>query len=232
MLLSPALKTPSRRAPLPLAGALAQPMAALYLEIREQTEALCEPLSSEDFVVQASPETSPLKWHLAHTTWCFEVALLIPCLPRYRPFHPRFGYLFGAWENADFDRRARALLSRPTIEQVFTYRKYVDEHVERLLADCDDLQLAELAPTLTWASHHEQRHQEAMLADLLYAFWRNPLRPEYRPRPEPPAPRASPPLRWLEIPEGLRWIGDPGEGFAYDLERPRHRVFVQPFELG
>ncbi len=208
----------------------ASPLLALFLETREATEALCEPLSSEDFLVQSMPATRPVKWHLAHTTYLFEAALLIARLRRYRPFHPRFGCLFGGWEAKELDRSACGLLSRPSIEQVFSYRRYVDEQVERLLSDADELEAAELAESLLFGISHEQRHQEAMLADLLHAFWRNPLRPEYRP-PAPSRPGTSLPLEWKAGPEGLCSIGAPDGDFALEHERPRHRVFLQPFEL-
>ncbi|MGI5864728.1 MAG: ergothioneine biosynthesis protein EgtB [Myxococcales bacterium] len=230
MLHTPVAQTAAPRAMLSGAADHASRLLALFQETREATEALCEPLSSEDFVVQSMPAASPVKWHLAHTTYLFEAAVLIPCLQRYRPFNPRFGCLFSGWEANEADRSACGLLSRPSIEQVFTYRRYVDEQVERLLSDADELEAAELAESLLFGISHEQRHQEAMLADLLHAFWRNPLRPEYRP-PAPSRPGTSLPLEWKAGPEGLCSIGAADDGFALDLERPRHRVFLQPFEL-
>ena len=47
-----------------------------YLTVRRFTEQLCEPLATEDYVIQAMPDCSPVRWHLAHTTWFFETFLL------------------------------------------------------------------------------------------------------------------------------------------------------------
>jgi ergothioneine biosynthesis protein EgtB len=178
------------------------------------------------------PDASPPKWHLAHTTWFFETFVLAPACPDYRPFHPRFAYLFNSYYNALGDRLPRphrSLLSRPTVEEVFRYRGHVDEHVRRLLHGLRPV-TAELRSLLTLGLHHEQQHQELLLTDLQHAFGSNPLRPAYRERaPERPAPAV--PRRWVDFPGGLRWIGHEGDDFTYDNEMPRHRVFVEPFLL-
>jgi ergothioneine biosynthesis protein EgtB len=216
----------------PVAPAPCAPLAAAYKEVRCLTEGLCRPLAVDDYGVQSMPDASPPKWHLAHTTWFFETFVLAPACPDYRPFHPRFGYLFNSYYNALGDRLPRphrGLLSRPTVEEVFRYRHHVDEHVRRLLRGRHPV-TAELHSLLTLGLHHEQQHQELLLTDLLHAFGSNPLRPAYRERaPERPAPAV--PQRWADFPGGLRWIGHEGDDFAYDNERPRHRVFVEPFLL-
>src|SRR4051812_29189954 len=68
-----------------------------YRTVRRRTEALCEPLVPEDYVVQSMPDASPVKWHLAHTAWFFETFLLVPHLPGYRLFHPQFQFLFNSY---------------------------------------------------------------------------------------------------------------------------------------
>src|SRR5205807_7429742 len=106
-----------------------------YRAVRRQTEALCEPLETEDYGLQSMPDASPLKWQLAHTTWFFETFVLTPCLPGYRPFHPQFGFLFNSYYNAvgqRWPRPQRGLLARPTVAEVYRYRKYVDEHMAQL----------------------------------------------------------------------------------------------------
>src|SRR5438874_10619573 len=103
----------------------------LFRSIRQATENLCEPLETEDYVVQSMPDASPVKWHLAHTTWFFETFLLARA-PGYAPFHPRFGYLFNSYYNALGDRLARprrGLLTRPTVPEVYSYRAHVDARV-------------------------------------------------------------------------------------------------------
>jgi ergothioneine biosynthesis protein EgtB len=206
--------------------------AAAYEEIRCLTERLCAPLAVDDYTVQSMPDASPAKWHLAHTTWFFETFLLAPAGADYRPFHPRFGYLFNSYYNALGDRLSRphrGLLSRPTVEEVYRYRRHVDEHVRRLLRGGRPAAAAH-RPLLTLGLHHEQQHQELLLTDLQHAFGSNPLRPAYRHRaPERPAPPVRP--HWVDFPGGLRWIGHEGDDFAFDNERPRHRVFLEPFLL-
>src|SRR5262249_55438102 len=102
-----------------------------YRVTRRSTEALCEPLATEDYVVQSMPDASPVKWHLAHTTWFFETFVLAPFAPGYRLFHPQFSLIFNSYYTAvgpRWPRAERGLLSRPTVAEVYHYRAYVDEH--------------------------------------------------------------------------------------------------------
>ena len=111
-------------------------LAESYRTVRRCTEALCEPLACDDYVVQSMPDASPVKWHLAHTTWFFETFLLEPHLPGYQVFHPQFGSLFNSYYHsvgARWPRPQRGLLSRPTVVEVFGYRAYVDKHMAQLL---------------------------------------------------------------------------------------------------
>jgi ergothioneine biosynthesis protein EgtB len=200
-----------------------------YDAVRGLTEQLCGPLQAEDYVVQSMPDASPAKWHLAHTTWFFETFVLAAC-PDYRPFHPRFAYLFNSYYNALGDRLPRpqrGLLTRPTVAEVFRYRAHVDARLRSLLADGPDETLASL---VVLGLNHEQQHQELLLTDLKHAFGGNPLRPAYCERP-PERDVPTVPLSWFAYPGGLRWLGHDGAGFAYDNEMPRHQVLVAPFTL-
>ncbi|HEX4123943.1 MAG TPA: ergothioneine biosynthesis protein EgtB [Tepidisphaeraceae bacterium] len=204
-----------------------------YLGVRQFTESLCQPLVTEDFVVQSMPDVSPTKWHLAHTSWFFETFLLLPHLRGYQPFDPHFSYLFNSYYVAMGDRHCRqnrGLLSRPTVEQVFAYRKHVDAHMAELIDRLHEPGLAELRPVVELGLHHEQQHQELMLMDIQHVFWVNPLRPAYH-RPLPPSPDLAPPMRWIGFPGGQREIGHAGDSFAFDNESPRHRVYLPPYEL-
>jgi hypothetical protein len=107
-----------------------------YLEVRSFTESLCEPLETEDYVIQSMPDVSPTKWHLAHTTWFFETLLLAAADSSYRPFDPGFRYLFNSYYNAigaQFPRHRRGVLARPTVDEVRRYRRHVDERMVDLL---------------------------------------------------------------------------------------------------
>jgi ergothioneine biosynthesis protein EgtB len=204
-------------------------LAEAYREVRAATEALCAPLSPEDCAIQSMPDASPVKWHLAHTSWFFET-LVLEGVPGYAAFDPSFRMLFNSYYQSlgeTHPRPERGVLSRPSLDRVLAYRRHVDAGVLRLLdrgAPASALDVVELG------LHHEQQHQELVLTDLKHAFSRNPLRPAYRERVAEPAGRA-PPLAWIRGEAGLVEIGHAGAGFAFDNERPRHRVFVEPFEI-
>jgi ergothioneine biosynthesis protein EgtB len=204
-------------------------MLPLYEAVRRTTETLCEPLAVDDYGLQSMPDASPVKWHLAHTTWFFETFVLVPHLPGYSPFHPLFGFLFNSYYQAvgpRWPRPQRALLSRPTVAEVYSYRAHVDEHLARLLQK--EIR-PELAATVRLGINHEQQHQELIVTDLKHAWAVNPLHPVYREAlPERGDP---PPLKWLTFPEGLASIGHDGDGFAFDNESPRHRVFLSGCRL-
>lgn len=212
-----------------------EPALSHYCVVRKQTESLCDPLEPEDFLLQPMVETSPAKWHLAHTTWFFETFVLIPHLRGYTAFDARFDYVFNSYYNAIGDRLPRdrrGLIARPTVAEVFRYRAHVDHAIEKLLQSGQVP--GEILSLLELGIHHEQQHQELLLTDLKYAFWCNPLRPVYRAEPArtPSAPASR--QTWLGFGEGLREIGhDVGSrtSFAFDNESPRHRVFLHRFEL-
>jgi ergothioneine biosynthesis protein EgtB len=206
-----------------------------YRLVRRQTELLAEPLEPEDFVVQSMPDASPVKWHMAHTTWFFETFLLKTVIPDYQPRFPQYNYLFNSYYNTIGERIARdkrGLLSRPSISEVWRYRQEIDARMEDWLAQVDESTLAQFAPILTLGLNHEQQHQELILTDLKHAFASNPLRPIYRDRE--PDHESSPvgPLSWSSFEGGVREIGHrAGTGFAFDNEGPRHPEYVEAFAI-
>ena len=208
-------------------------LAESFRAVRAVTERLCRPLQPEDHQLQAMPDASPPKWHLAHTTWFFETFLLAPFVPAYRPFHPGYNYLFNSYYESvgpRHPRPRRGLLSRPTVAEVYDYRAFVDEAMLRWLrgGEVSD----EAADLVELGLNHEQQHQELILTDLKAAFAANPLFPAYAARTDGPAPAAhSGPARWVSFPEGVVEIGHAGGGFAFDVEGPRHRVYLRRFEL-
>jgi ergothioneine biosynthesis protein EgtB len=201
-----------------------------YERTRAATLALAAGLSAEDCALQSMPDASPVKWHLAHTSWFFETFVLEPRVPGYRVFDPRFRVLFNSYYvqvGERHPRPERGLLSRPGLDQILAYRAHVDAALVRWLqtaAAADALELVELGV------HHEQQHQELILTDLKHLLSHNPLRPAYRAQAAA-ARVAAQPLSWLGFPSGLREIGHAGEGFCFDNERPRHRVYLNAFEL-
>lgn len=225
---------------MPVVAAASQPVApsagsgltAAYRRVRSFTERLCAPLETEDYVVQAMPDASPAKWHLAHTTWFFETFLLKPHAPGYQPLDTAYEYLFNSYYNTvgrQFPRPQRGLLSRPTVAEVYRYRAHVDAAMERWLTGAAPEALQGVEAVITLGLNHEQQHQELLLTDIKYALSVNPLRPVYR-ETEPAAGEAAP-MAWHGFPEGLVPIGHDGTGFAFDNEGPRHRAFVESFRL-
>jgi len=207
-------------------------LATRIAEVRSFTEGLCATLDPEDMVVQSMPDASPVKWHLAHTTWFFETFLLAPRVPGFRPRDPRWTHLFNSYYVAAGSRHARAergLLTRPTVKEVLAWRHAVNDQVHGFLAsppghDPEALAMAELG------LHHEQQHQELLLTDLQHALSRNPLEVVYRPVPEE-GPTEVPPLRWVDHPGSRVRLGHEGDGFAFDNEGPAHDVLLRPFSL-
>lgn len=205
-----------------------------YRAVRACSLILAAPLSAEDAMMQSMPDASPTKWHLAHTTWFFE-RFVLGADPDYASVEPRWDVLFNSYYNSvgPFHARARrGLLSRPSLAEVFDYRRQVDERLlERLqagrLSDAT-LQVLELG------THHEQQHQELLLTDIKHAFWSNPLAPSYR--ENLPATRGEPcAMRWIGVQEQTAQMGAarwPQAGaFAYDSESPRHRVLLPAHAL-
>ena len=216
------------------ANVLRHGIAGEYLKIRHTTEALAQPLTAEDQVIQSMPDASPTKWHLAHTTWFFETFILLSNASDYRRFDPKYQYLFNSYYNSIGERHCRArrgMLSRPRLEEVRAYRQHVDEYMLRLLEATEPEQNG-LLPVLLLGLNHEQQHQELIVTDIKHVFWSNPLRPAYCEVIErAPEGGQSTPMEWRSYGEGVRWIGHDGNGFAFDNECPRHRVFLEPYRI-
>jgi ergothioneine biosynthesis protein EgtB len=196
---------------------------------RKLTLGLAAPLSDADAAIQPFPDASPAKWHLAHTTWFFETFVLRDHVPGYQPFDERFAYLFNSYyegEGARHARPKRGMISRPSLDDVRAYRGHVDEALERALPSLPPaaLDLIELG------INHEQQHQELFLTDILATFAENPIEPAYGELP-PVTCFAVEPLSFQPGRDGVVEIGAGDDGFAFDSERPRHRVFLQPYAI-
>ncbi|WP_395710406.1 ergothioneine biosynthesis protein EgtB [Reyranella sp.] len=199
------------------------------MTVRDHTERLADPLSPEDQTVQSMPDASPTKWHLAHTTWFFETFVLKPFAPRYQAFDPAYEYLFNSYYEAvgpRHPRPQRGMITRPGVEEILAYRRYVSEEMVKLLHAGDN----RIEPLVELGLHHEQQHQELVLMDAKHLLSLNPSHPSY----SAAAPALSPQdgaLGWREFAGGLQEIGHGGPGFAFDNEGPRHRVWLEPFAL-
>ena len=202
-----------------------------YITTREHTVTLCVPLAIEDYVPQPEEFVSPPKWHLGHTTWFFEEFILKDKMPGYRLFHQQYAYLFNSYYNFAGQRIARhrrGILTRPTVAEVMAYRKYVDEHMQDLLAKGPEEEIVQL---ITLGINHEQQHQELLITDLKYTFSLNPLYPVYKKGYSlvDDCPQSA--FTFISIPGGRYTIGADNKGFAYDNERQQHQIYLGGFQI-
>lgn len=202
-----------------------------FLSIRQSTLGLVAPLSAEDCAIQSMPDASPVKWHLAHTTWFFETFVLASHQPGYRLFNPSYRVLFNSYYNAVGERHPRperGMLSRPGLEEVLAYRRHVDEAMLELLAGKRSLH--EGRAVIDLGLHHEQQHQELILTDVKHLLSRNPVKPAYQ-KQWPLTPIRARERRWISFEAGLREIGHSGPDFCFDNETPRHSVWLNAFQI-
>jgi ergothioneine biosynthesis protein EgtB len=202
-----------------------------YLSIRQATRALAAPLSAEDCAIQSMPDASPVKWHLAHTTWFFETFVLAPHRAGYRAFDPSYRVLFNSYYHTIGERHPRperGMLSRPSLDEVLAYRDHVDDAMLRFLGDEQPRDEARTLAEL--GLQHEQQHQELILTDLKHLLSRNPLMPPYQ-KLWPLTPIRAREPRWLSFAAGLRHIGHTGPGFCFDNETPCHQVWLDAFRI-
>jgi ergothioneine biosynthesis protein EgtB len=201
-------------------------------EVRQASLDLAAGLSPEDCTAQSMTEASPVKWHLAHTSWFFETFVLERTSSGYRPFDERFRVLFNSYYNSvgeQYPRPRRGLVTRPGLEAILDYRSHVDRAVGELL-EREHLPDAALPEIIEIGLHHEQQHQELILTDLKHLLSFNPLHPVYRDTPQA-EPIDATEQRWHRFEEGLAEVGHGEADFAFDNERPRHRVFLEAFDL-
>ncbi|WP_316013307.1 ergothioneine biosynthesis protein EgtB [Roseobacter sp. HKCCA0434] len=202
---------------------------SLFDATRSRTDALAAPLTPEDMMLQSMEDASPAKWHLAHTTWFFEEFILKPHQPGYTSPDDRFAFLFNSYYVQAGPRHARdkrGLVSRPGGQAVRDYRA----HVEDALRDLMDEERPDVAELVELGCHHEMQHQELLVTDLLHGLSFNPLLPTYR-EPEPRPTSAEVPQSFTRHDGGLVEIGHAGPGFAYDCEGPRHKTWLEPYEI-
>lgn len=201
-------------------------------QVRLHTAKLCAPLAIEDYVIQGMEDVSPTKWHLAHTTWFFETFILLPHAANYSVYHPAFAHLFNSYYQElgqPYPRPQRGLLSRPSVEQIYEYRKHVDNHLMELLNTVPEPKLNELHPLIILGIEHEQQHQELLLMDLKYNFSLNPEFSVYLPKKI--SAHETTPLEFISNNGGLVTIGYQGDQFCFDNERPAHQTYLYPFAM-
>ncbi|MEM6468325.1 MAG: ergothioneine biosynthesis protein EgtB [Planctomycetota bacterium] len=201
-----------------------------YRQVRAQSLRIAAPLSAEDCMVQSMEDASPVRWHLAHTTWFFETFLLKE-QPGYTAFDPRFEFLFNSYYNSvgeQYPRSKRGMISRPNQQETCEYRAHVDRE---LIGRLEGSELStDQQRILEIGLNHEQQHQELMLTDLKHALFQNPLEPAYEELTFRDH-NAVDAIHWIPFEEGIVSLGHEGAGFCFDNEQPRHRVFLEPYQM-
>ncbi len=207
-----------------------------YKTVRQFSHTLAEPLEIEDYVVQSMPDVSPTKWHLAHTSWFFETFVLSKALSDYKSPNSQYAYLFNSYYVQAGERHLRpkrGLISRPTVEETYSYRNHVDESMLQFMENADDKEWQQLESVIEIGVHHEQQHQELIVTDIKHVLSENPLHPKYI-NNDRNGNKADIPgdLKWADFDGGLFYIGNKGSGFGYDNEYPEHKVYLNSYKLG
>jgi len=208
-------------------------LLANYLAVRSETERLCAPLEIEDYGIQTQAFVSPPKWHLAHTAWFFETLILKPYAKNYKIYHPIYAELFNSYYDTIgvyHARPERGLLSRPTVNEVYQYRAYIDEQMAKLLSEANHPYKKDIEFRTSLGLNHEQQHQELLLTDIKHIFAYNPLKPTYQQHTETPTNKFTT-QKWIPFSGGVKEIGFNDEGFSYDNECPRHKVYLNDFQI-
>ena len=209
-----------------------QTLISKYQQVRQATLDICSRIENEDFVVQPSPEVSPPKWHLGHTTWFFETVILKPFKENYTAFNNQYNGLFNSYYKAAGThtiQSERGNLSRPTVTEIRRYRAHVDSEIASLLSTGQ--QTEEIEALIETGIHHEQQHQELLYMDIKYILASNVVKPSYALLPLEDAPKQITAPAWSSFTEDLYEIGNNAAGFAYDNERPRHKHYLYPFAI-
>ncbi|MGZ3813315.1 MAG: ergothioneine biosynthesis protein EgtB [Mucilaginibacter sp.] len=206
-------------------------LADCYKKVRKRTEEICSPLQTEDYVVQPVPDVSPPKWHLGHTTWFFETFILRPYFMGYQEFDSQYNFVFNSYYETvgtRVIRTDRGNLSRPTVADIYKYREYVDEAMDKFLGQEPSADVKEL---LILGLNHEEQHQELLFTDIKYILGHNPLFPAYSKDYVSPKVDQTTGEKFIKIDEGIYEIGFAGDGFCFDNELSRHKVYLNAFEI-
>ncbi|MEO8720842.1 MAG: ergothioneine biosynthesis protein EgtB [Ginsengibacter sp.] len=210
-------------------------LSETYKSVRAYTEEICNPLQTEDYVVQPVVDVSPPKWHIGHVTWFFETFILKPYLKNYEEFNPQYNFVFNSYYEtvgARVIRTDRGNLSRPTVADIYKYRKYVDNAMDQFLKESISPEIQEI---IVLGFNHEQQHQELLMTDIKYILGNNPLFPAYK---NPTPSKATNKLNshsasndFVRVDKGIYQIGHEGNGFCFDNEMQKHSVYLNDFSV-
>jgi ergothioneine biosynthesis protein EgtB len=204
-------------------------MIERFLKVRENSEQLCKALITEDYSVQASEFVSPPKWHLAHATWFWEEFILTKYALDYRVYNEDFSFLFNSYYNnvgKRVLRPSRGLMTRPSVNEVYKYRKYVTEAMVAFLGTKPNEQISAI---IEIGLNHEQQHQELLVYDIKYILGNQPTFPVYENSYGTKEEYQE--GRFIKIEAGLYEIGHRENTFCFDNELGKHKVYLDDFEI-
>ncbi|MBI3308546.1 MAG: ergothioneine biosynthesis protein EgtB [Candidatus Melainabacteria bacterium] len=206
-----------------------------YTSIRNKTEWLCAPLQTEDFVIQTIEDVSPPKWHLGHTSWFFETFILNRFDLKYKPYNEKYSFIFNSYYEtvgSRVERPKRGLLNRPTVEEIYDYRKYVDKAVLNLIENFNGHYANDFMSLIILGLNHEEQHQELILTDIKHIFASNLFKPVYLPlKTDVQISDKTKAAKFIKYQGGLINIGNEGHNFSFDNESPCHKVYINDFEV-
>ena len=200
----------------------------LFNKTRQRSLKIIENLSPEDMNIQSMEDASPIKWHLAHTTWFFEHFVVSKFKKNFKPFNEKYNFLFNSYyvqSGPRYKRSQRSLITKPEINEVLEFRKKVDNEVNELISTSNSV-----AEIIELGCHHEMQHQELMLTDLLHGLSFNPLLPAYNQK-NIKVNNVNKEQKWIEFEGGIQKVGADENVFSFDCEKPRHETLVHPFKI-
>ena len=183
-------------------------------DVRAATLALIAPLDRADLERQLDPVMSPLVWDLAHIAayedlWCVHRHGGVPLLR---------DDLAATYDAFETPRAVRGAIELLDLDGSLAYLEAVRERTLRALAVHGPSDVHEMV------LRHELQHTETMRQALFLGGL-----PGGEPATAPLVP-AEP--EWVDVPGGPAEMGArPADGFAFDNERPRHHVDLEPFRI-
>lgn len=201
----------------------------LFEQVRAYTMQIVAPLEIEDYVIQTAEFMSPPRWHIGHTSWFFET-LLQAYQPGYRVYSEDFLFYFNSYYEGfgkRIERARRGTRSRPTVKETMLYRRQIDEAMLGFLKSLSSrADAATISRLVRLGLEHEIQHQELLVYDIKHL-----LCDLYR-APEMELPAAAETVTGMaEIEGGLFELGYSGRDFAWDNEKPEHRVFLHDYAI-
>jgi ergothioneine biosynthesis protein EgtB len=241
-------------------GVSFQDLLSEFLQVRKKTMDLFKPLKIEDAVIQSNVFGSPPNWHLAHVTWFFHKILEKYGEEIYSDKNVNIEYLNSYYQKFGkiLAKSERGRFPRPTVEETLKYRSFIEDKVISFLKSVESSssstpsknknqqQQMEIKYDIQLGNQHEMQHQELMIYDFQHYFQRfpdpndnyeviSPVRKSLGVRSSSSSSSAlnerKPVAQMVEIPGGLFEIGYSGNGFCYDNEHPKHKVYLQPFKI-